>query len=157
MAATQPCTSLFPTLIESARDSPMSDHSSHLDSVSGTAIHLGRNSRASSAERGGGGHIQVVSLHQPVGKMSSLAKDAKECGPGLTRDSTLTRPAVPSSAAPSSTARKKCFNHYVQIRTSEIFGFINGTSKYRVAHGRGRQFVDFKTEVLSQYILDTLK
>ena len=89
--------------------------------------------------------------------MSSLAKDAKECGPGLTRDSTLTRPAVPSSAAPSSTARKKCFNHYAQIRTSEIFGFINGTSKYRVAHGRGRQFVDFKTEVLSQYILDTLK
>ena len=103
---------LFPAPLESARDSPMSDHSSHFDSVSGTAIHLGRNSRASSAERGGG-HIQVVPLHQPVGKMSSLAKDAKECGPGLTRDSTLTRPAVPSSAASSSTARKKRWNNYV--------------------------------------------
>ena len=89
----------------------MSDHSSHFDSVSGTAIHLGRNSRATSSERGGGsglggGHIQVVPLHQPVGKMSSLAKDATECGPGLTKDSTLTRPAVPSSAASSSTARE---------------------------------------------------
>ena len=108
---------LFPAPPESARDSPMSDHSSHFDSVSGTAIHLGRNSRASSAERGGGGgHIQVVPLHQPVGKMSSLAKDAKECGPGLTKDSTLTRPAVPSSAASSSTARKKRYSGLGQRR-----------------------------------------
>ena len=100
---------LFVAPLESARDSPMSDHSSHFDSVSGTAIHLGRNSRASSSERG---NIQVVPLHQPVGKMSSLAKDAKECGPGLTKDSTLTRPAVPSSAASSSTARKKCLHRH---------------------------------------------
>ena len=100
----------------------MSDHSSHLDSVSGTAIHLGRNSRASSSERGGGGHIQVVPLHHPVGKMSSLAKDAQECGPGLTRDSTLTRPAVPSSAAASSsTARKKGLNRFGFSFVNEAF------------------------------------
>lgn len=92
--------------LESARDSPMSEHSSHFDSVSGTAIHLGWNSRASSSDRGSSG-IQVVPMHQPHAKMSSLAREARDCGPGLMKDSTVTRPALHSSAAPASTAREK--------------------------------------------------
>ena len=73
--------------------------------MSGTAIHLGLSSRASSSDRGSGG-IQIVPLHQPHARMSSLARDAAECGPGLTKDSTLTRPAVPSSTASVSVTRK---------------------------------------------------
>merc|ERR1712106_842274 len=50
---------------DSARNSPMSDHSSHFDSVSGTAINLGMHSVN---EKG--------SLHYP--KVSALAREAKE-------------------------------------------------------------------------------
>merc|ERR1719266_3226590 len=50
---------------ESARNSPMSDHSSHFDSVLGTAINLGIHSVN---EKG--------SLHHP--KVSALAREAKE-------------------------------------------------------------------------------
>lgn len=50
---------------DSARNSPMSDHSSHFDSVSGTAINLGLHSVN---EKG--------SLHYP--KVSALAREAKE-------------------------------------------------------------------------------
>lgn len=50
---------------DSARNSPMSDHSSHFDSVLGTAINLGIHSVN---EKG--------SLHYP--KVSALAREAKE-------------------------------------------------------------------------------
>ena len=52
-------------VLESARNSPMSDHSSHFDSVLGTAINLGIHSVN---EKGG--------LHYP--KVSALAREAKE-------------------------------------------------------------------------------
>ena len=50
---------------DSARNSPMSEHSSHFDSVLGTAINLGIHSVN---EKG--------SLHYP--KVSALAREAKE-------------------------------------------------------------------------------
>jgi hypothetical protein len=53
---------------DSARNSPMSDHSSHFDSVSGTAINLGVHTMN---EKG--------SLHYP--KVSALAREAKELQP----------------------------------------------------------------------------
>ncbi|XP_071749258.1 uncharacterized protein [Lepeophtheirus salmonis] len=74
---------------ESARQSPMSDYSSHFDSVSGTAINLGMMSRN---ERG------AVPIHPP--KISSLAKEAREPTPGFTKDSTMTRPSGGSAIPP---------------------------------------------------------
>lgn len=60
----------------------MSDHSSLFDSVSGTAINLGR-----------GGY------HHPQ-RISSLAKEAI-LQPGLIKDSTMTRPGVSVAVDPS--------------------------------------------------------
>ena len=60
----------------------MSDHSSLFDSVSGTAINLGRGS-----------------YHHPQ-RISSLAKEAI-LQPGLIKDSTMTRPGVSVAVDPS--------------------------------------------------------
>lgn len=61
----------------------MSDHSSSLfDSVSGTAINLGRI---------GGVPVQLHGSHQ---RISSLARDVRDLQPGLIKDSTMMRPAV---------------------------------------------------------------
>ena len=85
----------------------MSDHSSHhFDSATGLAIGLGSagpgsvTSAASSASSRHRGHFQGHAQGHG-GKISSLAKDARDCGPGLTRDSTVTRPALSSSARSS--------------------------------------------------------
>ena len=66
-------------LSESSRNSPqLSDHSSPFDSVSGTAINLGQQQRV----------------------MSGLAKsEARDYGPGLTKDSTVMRPALSASTS----------------------------------------------------------
>lgn len=60
----------------------MSDHSSHFDSISGTAINLGS---TRSSERG-------------VQKISGLAKEAREFQPGPTKDSTMTKPQQPANS-----------------------------------------------------------
>ncbi len=57
----------------------MSDHSSLYDSVSGTAINLGS-------------RVVPISLHGSNQRISSLAKEARDLQPGLTKDSTMTRP-----------------------------------------------------------------
>ena len=62
----------------------MSDHSSLFDSVSGTAINLGRSGL-------GGVPVPLHGSHQ---RISSLARDVKDLQPGLIKDSTLMRPAV---------------------------------------------------------------
>lgn len=70
---------------ESSRHSPMSDHSSLFDSVSGTAINLGRGA--------------PVPLHGSHQRISSLARsDVRDLQPGLIKDSTLMRPAVAESS-----------------------------------------------------------
>ena len=64
----------------------MSDHSSSLfDSVSGTAINLGR--------------VVPVPLHGSHQRISSLARDVRDLQPGLIKDSTLMRPAVAESGS----------------------------------------------------------
>ena len=63
----------------------MSDHSSLFDSVSGTAINLGRGA--------------PVPLHGSHQRISSLARsDVRDLQPGLIKDSTLMRPAVAESS-----------------------------------------------------------
>ena len=75
-------------LAESSRHSPMSDHSSLFDSVSGTAINLGRNPG-----------VVPVPLHGSHQRISSLARsDVRDLQPGLIKDSTLMRPAVAESS-----------------------------------------------------------
>ena len=64
----------------------MSDHSSSLfDSVSGTAINLGR--------------VVPVPLHGSHQRISSLARDVRDLQPGLIKDSTLMRPAIGESSS----------------------------------------------------------
>ena len=66
----------------------MSDHSSLFDSVSGTAINLGRNPG-----------VVPVPLHGSHQRISSLARsDVRDLQPGLIKDSTLMRPAVAESS-----------------------------------------------------------
>eukprot|EP00094_Tigriopus_californicus_P002505 TCALIF_02422-PA protein Name:"Protein of unknown function" AED:0.12 eAED:0.12 QI:0/0.25/0.22/0.44/1/1/9/565/545 len=88
---------------ESARHSPLSDHSSHFDSVSGTAINLGSGAGSLSSWSGKNeshhSGLHHHRNHQP--KMSSLAKEARDLQPGHTKDSTMTKPALPSSAQSS--------------------------------------------------------
>ncbi len=71
---------------ESSRHSPLSDHSSLYDSVSGTAINLGS-------------RVVPISLHGSNQRISSLAKEARDLQPGLTKDSTMTRPESHSNDA----------------------------------------------------------
>lgn len=71
---------------ESSRHSPLSDHSSLFDSVSGTAINLGRCAS---------GPVPIHGSHQ---RISSLARDVRDLQPGLIKDSTMMRPAVSSGS-----------------------------------------------------------
>ena len=75
----------------------MSDHSSSLfDSVSGTAINLGRSGA------GIGVVVPPVQLHGGSHqRISSLARDARDLQPGFIKDSTMMRP-VSSSAGDNS-------------------------------------------------------
>lgn len=75
----------------------MSDHSSHFDSVSGTAINLGGGPGSVGSSGGGWNNCGRSDRSSGTNKISSLAKDAKDLGPGLIKDSTMTRPALPSS------------------------------------------------------------
>ncbi|TRY70993.1 hypothetical protein TCAL_02422 [Tigriopus californicus] len=93
----------FSVTQKSARHSPLSDHSSHFDSVSGTAINLGSGAGSLSSWSGKNeshhSGLHHHRNHQP--KMSSLAKEARDLQPGHTKDSTMTKPALPSSAQSS--------------------------------------------------------
>ena len=105
----------------------MSDHSSlHFDSVSGTAINLGGSrgggscGGSTSSRGGGGGGGRGI---------SSLAKDAKECGqPGLTRDSQITRPGLPVSAAGRVTAGQEA----IFLSCSMVIARYNNDSFFSV-------------------------
>jgi hypothetical protein len=70
---------------DSARESPVGDPH-HLDSVSGTAINLGR---------GAGSAANSTSS-----KISSLAREARAVQPGHTKDSTVTLPSHNISGKP---------------------------------------------------------
>lgn len=72
---------------DSARNSPMSDHSSHFDSVSGTAINLG----VHTMNAGG-------ALHYP--KVSALAREAKELQPKSKKEDKPTPSEGGSSSCP---------------------------------------------------------
>jgi len=110
---------------DSARNSPMSDHSSHFDSVSGTAINLGMHSVN---EKG--------SLHYP--KVSALAREAKELQ-GKTsqkKDDKVEKatvsegnaeiPAAPQDETPNCTALESESSGYV---TATSTARVNGTSE----------------------------
>jgi len=110
---------------DSARNSPMSDHSSHFDSVSGTAINLGMHSVN---EKG--------SLHYP--KVSALAREAKELQ-GKTsqkKDDKVEKatvsegnaeiPAAPQDETPNCTALESESSGYV---TAPATARVNGTSE----------------------------
>ena len=88
--------------VESSRHSPLSDHSSLFDSVSGTAINLGRVGLSSGLSSGSGAVGAVpVQLHGSHQRISSLARDARDLQPGFIKDSTMMRP-VSSSAGDNS-------------------------------------------------------
>jgi len=105
---------------DSARNSPMSDHSSHFDSVSGTAINLGMHSVN---EKG--------SLHYP--KVSALAREAKElqgktsqkkddkAEKATVSEGNAEIPAAPQDETPNCTAIE-----------SESSGYVTGSSTARV-------------------------
>merc|ERR1712106_171428 len=110
---------------DSARNSPMSDHSSHFDSVSGTAINLCMHSVN---EKG--------SLHYP--KVSALAREAKELQ-GKTsqkKDDKVEKatvseghgeiPAAPQDETPNCTALESESSGYV---TATSTARVNGTSE----------------------------
>merc|ERR1712106_401075 len=110
---------------DSARNSPMSDHSSHFDSVSGTAINLGMHSVN---EKG--------SLHYP--KVSALAREAKELQ-GKTsqkKDDKVEKatvsegnaeiPAAPQDETPNCTALESESSGHV---TATSTARVNGTSE----------------------------
>jgi len=112
---------------DSARNSPMSDHSSHFDSVSGTAINLGMHSVN---EKG--------SLHYP--KVSALAREAKELQ-GKTsqkKDDKVEKatvsegnaeiPAAPQNETPNCTAIESESSGYVTA-TSTATARVNGTEE----------------------------
>jgi len=111
---------------DSARNSPMSDHSSHFDSVSGTAINLGMHSVN---EKG--------SLHYP--KVSALAREAKELQ-GKTsqkKDDKVEKatvsegnaeiPAAPQEETPNCTAIESESSGYVTA--SSATAKVNGTTE----------------------------
>jgi len=111
---------------DSARNSPMSDHSSHFDSVSGTAINLGMHSVN---EKG--------SLHYP--KVSALAREAKELQ-GKTsqkKDDKVEKatvsegnaeiPAAPQDETPNCTAIESESSGYVTA--SSATAKVNGTTE----------------------------
>jgi len=111
---------------DSARNSPMSDHSSHFDSVSGTAINLGMHSVN---EKG--------SLHYP--KVSALAREAKELQ-GKTsqkKDDKVEKatvsegnaeiPAAPQDETPNCTAIESESSGYVTA--SSATARVNGTTE----------------------------
>merc|ERR1719193_701198 len=111
---------------DSARNSPMSDHSSHFDSVSGTAINLGMHSVN---EKG--------SLHYP--KVSALAREAKELQgkSSQKKDDKVEKatvsegnaeiPAAPQDETPNCTAIESESSGYVTA--SSATAKVNGTTE----------------------------
>jgi len=111
---------------DSARNSPMSDHSSHFDSVSGTAINLGMHSVN---EKG--------SLHYP--KVSALAREAKElqgktsqkkddkAEKATVSEGNAEIPAAPQDETPNCTAIESESSGYVTA--SSATARVNGTTE----------------------------
>jgi len=125
---------------DSARNSPMSDHSSHFDSVSGTAINLGMHSVN---EKG--------SLHYP--KVSALAREAKELQ-GRTsqkKDEKVEKatvsegnaeiPAAPQHETPNCTAIESESSGYVSAVSAPATARVNGTSE-PATNGDGKEQKD---------------
>jgi len=111
---------------DSARNSPMSDHSSHFDSVSGTAINLGMHSVN---EKG--------SLHYP--KVSALAREAKELQ-GKTsqkKDDKVEKATVSEGNAPISAAPKDETPNCTAAPESESSGYVTAPSASSTARVNG--------------------
>jgi len=107
---------------DSARNSPMSDHSSHFDSVSGTAINLGMHSVN---EKG--------SLHYP--KVSALAREAKELQgkSSQKKDDKVEKATVSEgNAKPTSAAPKDETSNNTTALESESSGYVTATSTAKV-------------------------
>merc|ERR1712106_627304 len=107
---------------DSARNSPMSDHSSHFDSVSGTAINLGPHTVN---EKGALQHHKVSALAREAKELQGLSAQKKD-------EKTDNNSSLPEENTPNPTEINNGDN---KDAVSTIQGSINGSEEKKVFNG----------------------